>query len=79
MLKNKHPKNQISYIEVTNSQHFDSFLPFPGYDNRYLPLHVYFNRAVDAMYAYLTQGTPLPPSQVVHTTPRVVARLARPR
>jgi hydroxybutyrate-dimer hydrolase len=31
---------------------------------------VYFNRALDAMYSHLTQGTPLPPSQVVRTTPR---------
>jgi len=33
-------------------------------------LHVYFVRALDAMWAHLTVGTSLPPSQVVHTTPR---------
>jgi hydroxybutyrate-dimer hydrolase len=70
LLKNKHPHDQISYIEVTNAQHFEAFLPFPGYDTRYVPLHVYFNRALDAMHAHLTQGTNLPPSQVVRTTPR---------
>jgi hydroxybutyrate-dimer hydrolase len=63
-------RSRVSYVEVTNAQHFDAFLPFPDYATRYVPLHVYFNRALDAMYDHLTQGTPLPPSQVVRTTPR---------
>jgi hydroxybutyrate-dimer hydrolase len=58
------------YIEVTNAQHFDSFLSFPGYPERYLPLHVYLIRSLNAMHAHLTQGTALPPSQVVRTVPR---------
>lgn len=62
--------SQLRYIEVTNAQHFDSFLPFPGYDTRFIPLHLYFNRAMDAMWAHLKSGTALPPSQVVRTTPR---------
>lgn len=63
-------RSPLSYIEVTNAQHFDAFLGFPGYDSRYLPLHVYLIRALDAMWDHLTEGTPLPPSQVVRTTPR---------
>ncbi|MBN8488408.1 MAG: D-(-)-3-hydroxybutyrate oligomer hydrolase, partial [Burkholderiales bacterium] len=54
-------------IEVTNAQHFDGFIAFGalmGYDTRFIPLHVYFNRAMDAMWAHLKDGTPLPPSQV---------------
>lgn len=62
--------SRLRYIEVTNAQHFDAFLGFPGYDTRYIPLHVYFNRALDAMWAHLKAGTALPPSQVVRTTPR---------
>lgn len=62
--------SRLSYIEVTNAQHFDSFLSFAGYDNRFIPLHVYFNRAMDAMWATLRSGAALPPSQVVRTTPR---------
>jgi hydroxybutyrate-dimer hydrolase len=31
---------------------------------------VYFNQAMDMMYAHLKSGTALPPSQVVRTTPR---------
>jgi hydroxybutyrate-dimer hydrolase len=62
--------SRVSYIEVENAQHFDTFVPFSGFDNRFVPLHVYFVRAMDAMYANLKTGTALPPSQVVRTTPR---------
>jgi len=64
--------SKLRYIEVTNAQHFDAFLANPalGYNTLYIPLHVYFNRALDAMYAHLTTGATLPPSQVVRTTPR---------
>ncbi len=66
--------SKLSYVEVTNAQHFDGFIGLtavlPGYDTRYIPLHVYLNRALDAVYANLRNGTPLPPSQVVRTVPR---------
>ncbi|MBX3654431.1 MAG: D-(-)-3-hydroxybutyrate oligomer hydrolase [Ramlibacter sp.] len=66
--------SQLSYIEVTNAQHFDTFIGLPtvlpGYDTRYVPLHVYLNRALDAMYEHLRDGKALPQSQVVRTTPR---------
>lgn len=66
--------SKLSYIEVANAQHFDSFIGLPtvlpGYDSRYVPLHVYLNRALDAMYAHLSTGAALPASQVVRTVPR---------
>ena len=65
--------SKLSYIEVTNAQHFDAFIDnaaLPGYDSRFVPLHVYFNQAMDRMWAHLTQNVPLPPSQVVRTIPR---------
>jgi hydroxybutyrate-dimer hydrolase len=62
--------SRLSYVEVTNAQHFDAFLGLAGYDTRFVPLHLYFNRAMDAMWAHLRQGAALPPSQVVRTTPR---------
>jgi hydroxybutyrate-dimer hydrolase len=62
--------NNTRYIEVTNAQHFDAFIPLSGFDTRFVPLHVYFTRAMDAMYARLKSGATLPPSQVVRTTPR---------
>jgi hydroxybutyrate-dimer hydrolase len=63
--------SKLSYIEVTNGQHFDAFIDvLPGYANTFIPLHVYLNRALDAVYANLRSGTALPPSQVVRTTSR---------
>ena len=66
--------SNLSYIEVTNAQHFDSFIGLPtllgGYDTRYIPLHVYLNRALDAMWDHLRHGKPLPESQVLRTVPR---------
>jgi hydroxybutyrate-dimer hydrolase len=66
--------SKLSYVEVTNAQHFDGFIGLPtvlpGYDSRFVPLHVYLNRALDAMYAHLDTGAALPPSQVVRTVPR---------
>lgn len=62
--------SKLSYIEVTNAQHFDAFLGFPGYGARLVPLHRYFIQAMDMMYAHLKTGAPLPASQVVRTVPR---------
>jgi hydroxybutyrate-dimer hydrolase len=62
--------SKLSYIEVTNAQHFDSFNAFSGFDTRFVPLHTYFVQAMNAMYANLKSGTALPPSQVVRTTVR---------
>jgi hydroxybutyrate-dimer hydrolase len=65
--------SKTRYYEVTNAQHFDTFIAFGallGYDSRLVPLHVYFGRAMDQMWAHLKNGTALPASQVVHTTPR---------
>lgn len=66
--------SRLSYIEVTNAQHFDAFIGLPtvlpGYDTRYIPLHLYLNRALDAMWEHLRHGQPLPESQVLRTVPR---------
>ncbi len=62
---------QLRYIEVTNGQHFDTFIDFlPGFNTLYIPLHVYLRQALNLMYDHLKNGTTLPPSQVVRTTPR---------
>lgn len=66
--------SKLSYIEVTNARHFDTFIGLPtvlpGYDTRYVPLHLYLIRALDAVYANLKSGTALPASQVVRAIPR---------
>ncbi|MBC7995959.1 MAG: hydrogenase, partial [Rhizobacter sp.] len=56
--------SQLRYIEVENAQHFDAFIPFSGFDTRFVPLHVYFIHGMNAMHARLTLGTALPESQV---------------
>jgi hydroxybutyrate-dimer hydrolase len=65
--------SKLTYVEVTNAQHFEAFIDnalLPGYDSMFVPLHYYFFKALDLVYANLTTGAPLPPSQVVRTTPR---------
>ncbi len=58
------------YVEVTNAHHLDAFNKFPGFNSTYVPLHHYFVQAMDLMYDHLKNGSALPPSQVVRTTPR---------
>ncbi|MBC7946107.1 MAG: D-(-)-3-hydroxybutyrate oligomer hydrolase, partial [Burkholderiales bacterium] len=66
----KHNDGKLRYVEITNAHHLDVFNAFAGFDSRLIPLHYYFIQALDLMYDHLKNGTPLPPSQVVHTTPR---------
>jgi hydroxybutyrate-dimer hydrolase len=60
----------LRYYEILNAQHLDVLNGLPGFRERFIPLHVYFNRALDLMYEHLRDGTALPPSQVVRTVPR---------
>ena len=64
------PDSPTVYYEVENAQHFDPFLPFPSLASRYVPLHPYVIQSLDLMFARLKSGAALPPSQLVHTTPR---------
>lgn len=64
-------KSNLRYYEVTNANHLDAFIPFfSGFQERFIPLHYYFDQAVSLMYDHLKNGTPLPSSQVVRTVPR---------
>jgi hydroxybutyrate-dimer hydrolase len=62
--------SKLSFYEITNGQHFDAFLSVAGFDTRFVPLHYYNIQALNLMWSHLKSGTPLPPSQVVHTVPR---------
>ncbi|QIE24880.1 D-(-)-3-hydroxybutyrate oligomer hydrolase [Caballeronia sp. SBC2] len=62
--------SNLSFYEITNGQHFDAFLSVAGFDTRFVPLQYYNVQALNLMWAHLTSGAPLPPSQVVHTVPR---------
>ena len=64
------PGGNLRYYEVTNAHHLDAFNAFPGFKERYLPLHHYFVQAMDILFDHLRNGSVLPPSQVIHTTPR---------
>ena len=65
-------RSQLSFYEVTNGQHFDAFLGFPGFNTRFVPVHYYNIQALNLMWSHLKNGTPLPPSQVIRTVPRSV-------
>lgn len=60
----------VRYYEVLNAHHLDVLNGVPGFKGAYVPLHHYYLQALDLMYAHLTEGADLPPSQVVRTTPR---------
>ncbi|MGK5026912.1 3-hydroxybutyrate oligomer hydrolase family protein [Janthinobacterium sp. RB2R34] len=60
--------SKLRYIEVTNANHFDSFSS--ALPTLVVPLHVYLNRALDAMYLHLRSNQALPLSQVVRTVKR---------
>ncbi|MBC8117984.1 MAG: D-(-)-3-hydroxybutyrate oligomer hydrolase [Burkholderiaceae bacterium] len=63
--------SRLSYIEVLNAQHFETFIPaIAGYDTRFIPMHYYDNQALNLMWNHLRNGAALPPSQVVRPTPR---------
>ncbi|WP_423213167.1 D-(-)-3-hydroxybutyrate oligomer hydrolase [Paraburkholderia ginsengiterrae] len=62
--------SKLSLYEVTNGQHFDAFLGVAGFDTRFVPVHYYNLQALNLMWSHLMNGTPLPPSQVIHTVPR---------
>ena len=64
--------SRLSYIEVLNGQHFDTFLPFAGFSDRWIPLHYYVTQALNLMWNHLRSGAPLPGSQVVRAVPRGV-------
>lgn len=60
----------LRYYEVLNAHHLDVLNGFPGFADRYVPLHHYYFQALDLVYNHLRDGTALPPSQVVRTVPR---------
>lgn len=66
------PGSQLRYYEVVNAHHLDVLNGIAGFDSRYVPLGVYFTRAMNLMWEHLKNGRPLPPSQVVRAMPREV-------
>lgn len=62
----------VRYWRVANAQHFDAFLGLPPLAARYVPLLPYAYRALDAMWAHVVDGTPLPASADIATRRRTL-------
>ena len=63
----------VRYWRVDNAQHFDAFLGVPVLGARYLPMLPYAYRGLDAMWAHIVSGRPLPGDATIATRPREVA------
>ncbi len=60
----------VRYWRVRNAQHFDAFLGLPPLAARYVPLMPYAYRALDALWAHLEGGAPLPATATIDARPR---------
>ena len=58
------------YYEIEHGHHFDAFNALPGWGERFVPMQPELLAAMNLMYARLTEGQPLPPSQVVRSHAR---------
>lgn len=62
----------VSYWRVRHAQHFDAFLGLPVLATRYLPMLPYGYRALDAAWATVAEGAPLPGDAEITNTPRAL-------
>jgi len=60
----------VRYWRVANAQHFDAFLGLPALGSSYVPMLPYAYRGLDAMWAHLADGRPLPGDARIQTTKR---------
>lgn len=60
----------LPYWRVAHAQHFDAFLALGAFGERHLPLLPYGYAALDAIWAHLAHGAPLPGSRRFEGTPR---------
>ncbi|PMQ04507.1 D-(-)-3-hydroxybutyrate oligomer hydrolase [Dyella sp. AD56] len=66
------------YWKVPHAQHFDAFLPIPGFGAQHVPLLPYGYAALDRLWAHLYEGAPWPalvPTPV--STPRGTGALLK--
>lgn len=66
----KVPNKNLHYYEIKHVQHFDAFLTYPGFKEKFVPMHPYFEQAMNMMLNHLRTGNSLAPSQVVETKSR---------
>jgi len=67
------------YWRVPHAQHFDAFLALPGFGDHYVPQLPYAYAALDALWAHLATGAPLPRSRRFASRPRGSGPLERGR
>ena len=67
------------FWRIPHAQHFDAFLALPAFGDRHVPLLPYGYAALDALWAHLVDGAPLPPSRRFDARPRGAGVLARDR
>ena len=60
----------MRHYDIERVQHFDAFLAFPGFADEFVPMHPYFEQALDMILGHLTSGEALLPSQLVRTKNR---------
>lgn len=63
-------KQAASYWRVPHAQHFDAFLAWPGFGDRYVPMLPYAYAALDRVYAHAIEGKPLAAGEAPATAPR---------
>ncbi|MGH8030503.1 MAG: 3-hydroxybutyrate oligomer hydrolase family protein [Arenimonas sp.] len=62
----------LRHWDVAHAQHFDAFLGLPPMAARYVPMLPIGWRGMDAIWAHVAEGAPLPASGAIETTPRAV-------
>lgn len=60
-------RDNVHYYEVDNAQHFDSLLGLPEFGQKLVPLHYYYEQAMELMWQHLRNQRPLPPHQRVNS------------
>lgn len=63
-------RGTVRYWQVENAQHFDAFLGQPVLAASYVPMMPYAYKGLDAMWAHIERGEPLPADRVFKTVPR---------
>lgn len=58
------------YWRVPHAQHFDAFLPLPGFGDRHVPLLPYGYAALDLVFTHLLTGAPLARRPTPNARPR---------
>jgi hydroxybutyrate-dimer hydrolase len=56
----RHAGRPLTYWRLPDVQHFDGFLALPSLGSRYRPLLPALHRGLDAMWAHLSEGMPIP-------------------